>query len=426
MFSDVSGSTLHKAGRYSIPTVHNCIREDYETFCGEVKFGTIVDVQQLGESLKDVFSPTDPSPNMCSFFILMAAGSGTLKQFVPTLCNPVMNEKSVQPGLRRCSITLVTEDASSNAFLLRLAGLIRSLDDLSQLHDSGGSALRAYTFSAQVLATKVKDHREDAAKAFFCADVIAQSDFQIIRGWDCVGKSTIRLMRNSHLQGHQILFFVCEYVCVEYNAISLLQMCRERLSEALCQYVSTHCELRSIRDTQSLQPLNTTQDHFVFNDISYEDVEASLDVPEFRIPKELLEKKVARWLQYHEQHTSGIPGLLPIYVGMRARVTERISNKLKICKYTPCTVIARDLRSNDKQRVIMLFVRRNVWGRWWASRPDAVGKYRDRFWWWYRCKSAAGEFFDCVRLKDKWYAWDDENPAHIDGPFFEIELCEFN
>ena len=37
------------------------------------------------------------------------------------------------------------------------------------------------------------------------------------------------------------------------------------------------------------------------------------DTPEFRISKDQLDKKRARWLQFHDQHTSGIPGLLPLY-----------------------------------------------------------------------------------------------------------------
>ena len=49
--------------------------------------------------------------------------------------------------------------------------------------------------------------------------------------------------------------------------------------------------------------------------------------------------KKQRWLQYHDQMTAGIPGLLPLYLGMRARVTEKISKTLGILKHTPCTVV---------------------------------------------------------------------------------------
>ena len=73
------------------------------------------------------------------------------------------------------------------------------------------------------------------------------------------------------------------------------------------------------------------------------------DAPEFRISKDLLDKKRARWLQLHDQQTGGIPGLFPLYKGLRMRTTERISKKLKIWKHTPCTVYAWDLHPSDKQ-----------------------------------------------------------------------------
>ena len=61
-----------------------------------------------------------------------------------------------------------------------------------------------------------------------------------------------------------------------------------------------------------------------------------------------IEKKRARWLQYHDQMTAGIPGLLPLYYGMKARVTEKISKQLRILKHTPCTVVGWDLHSADR------------------------------------------------------------------------------
>ena len=61
------------------------------------------------------------------------------------------------------------------------------------------------------------------------------------------------------------------------------------------------------------------------------------------------ERKKQRWLQYHDQRTAGIPGLLPLYVGMRGRVTEKISKKLRILKHTPCTVVGWELHPNDRQ-----------------------------------------------------------------------------
>ena len=123
--------------------VSNCTREEYQTFLAEVNYGTILDVRQLGVSLKAGSSPTNPGPHTCSLFIVMAARSGKLMHFEPKLCNQVTNEKSVQHGLHRGSITLVTEYAPSNAFSPWSADLIGSLNDMSRLKDIGGAALHA-------------------------------------------------------------------------------------------------------------------------------------------------------------------------------------------------------------------------------------------------------------------------------------------
>ena len=61
-----------------------------------------------------------------------------------------------------------------------------------------------------------------------------------------------------------------------------------------------------------------------------------------------MERKRSRWLQYHDQMTCGLPGLLPLYYGMPARVTERISKKLRILKHCPCTVVGWVLHSADR------------------------------------------------------------------------------
>ena len=37
---------------------------------------------------------------------------------------------------------------------------------------------------------------------------------------------------------------------------------------------------------------------------------------------EQVEWKRSTWLQFHDQKTKGIPGLLPLYAGMKARVTD--------------------------------------------------------------------------------------------------------
>ena len=44
---------------------------------------------------------------------------------------------------------------------------------------------------------------------------------------------------------------------------------------------------------------------------------------------EKVEQKRNRFLQYHDQQTAGIPGLLPMYIGLKARVTEKIAKGKK-------------------------------------------------------------------------------------------------
>ncbi len=73
---------------------------------------------------------------------------------------------------------------------------------------------------------------------------------------------------------------------------------------------------------------------------------------------EQLEKKRARFLQFHDQKTAGLPGILPLYPNIRMRVTDKISKKLGILKHTSCTVVRWDLhpadRNHDKEPERML------------------------------------------------------------------------
>ena len=75
-----------------------------------------------------------------------------------------------------------------------------------------------------------------------------------------------------------------------------------------------------------------------------------------RNPKEIaatpekVDKKRDRFLQFHDQHTAGIPGLFPMYRGLKARVTEKIAKgkRLTILKHTPCEVVGWDLHAGDR------------------------------------------------------------------------------
>ena len=83
---------------------------------------------------------------------------------------------------------------------------------------------------------------------------------------------------------------------------------------------------------------------------------AAQDTP--RNPRELgknPDQKRLRWLQFNDQKTSGIPGLFPLFLGMHARVTEKIARgkdpngePIVILKHTPCTVCGWDLSSADR------------------------------------------------------------------------------
>ena len=70
------------------------------------------------------------------------------------------------------------------------------------------------------------------------------------------------------------------------------------------------------------------------------------DVP--HNPKEIastadkVDKKRKRFLQFHDQKTAGIPGLFPLYPGLKARTTEKIAKgkQITILKHTSCEVVS--------------------------------------------------------------------------------------
>ena len=60
-------------------------------------------------------------------------------------------------------------------------------------------------------------------------------------------------------------------------------------------------------------------------------------------PKEIsgnpatMQKKLDRFLQFHDQRTAGIPGIFPMYLHMKARVSEKLAQgpRITILKHTP-------------------------------------------------------------------------------------------
>ena len=59
--------------------------------------------------------------------------------------------------------------------------------------------------------------------------------------------------------------------------------------------------------------------------------------------------KLTRFLQFHDQQTEGIPGLFPLYEGLRVRVTEKIkkSAEVMILKHMTGTVTGYSLHAGD-------------------------------------------------------------------------------
>jgi len=73
------------------------------------------------------------------------------------------------------------------------------------------------------------------------------------------------------------------------------------------------------------------------------------------IPKDpqKLKAKRERFLQFHDQKTAGMPGLCPLYRGLKMRTTEKIrkSKAIVVLKHTPCTVVGWRLHELDQLKV---------------------------------------------------------------------------
>ena len=65
----------------------------------------------------------------------------------------------------------------------------------------------------------------------------------------------------------------------------------------------------------------------------------------------MIDQKRERFLQFHDQKTAGIPGLLPLFLGLRGRFTEKISKKksMPILKHQEFIVVGWDLHPIDRQ-----------------------------------------------------------------------------
>ena len=92
-------------------------------------------------------------------------------------------------------------------------------------------------------------------------------------------------------------------------------------------------------------------------------------------------QKLSRFLQLHDQKTSGIPGLFPAYMGMRARVNEKIakSKHLTILKHSSCEIVgwrlhpADELSDSQPERVLhhlMQVIFLHFLGEKWQIHPN--------------------------------------------------------
>ena len=60
-----------------------------------------------------------------------------------------------------------------------------------------------------------------------------------------------------------------------------------------------------------------------------------------------LNKKRRRWLEFHDQKTGGIMGLLPLIKGLPVRLTDHINRNLGLYKQTKCTIHGWTLNINE-------------------------------------------------------------------------------
>ena len=65
------------------------------------------------------------------------------------------------------------------------------------------------------------------------------------------------------------------------------------------------------------------------------------------LDRKALNKKRRRWLEFHDQKTGGIMGLLPLIKGLPVRLTDHIDRNLGLYKQTKCTIHGWTLNINE-------------------------------------------------------------------------------
>ena len=63
--------------------------------------------------------------------------------------------------------------------------------------------------------------------------------------------------------------------------------------------------------------------------------------------------KRRRWLEFHDQKTGGIMGLLPLIKGLPVRLTDHIDRNLGLYKQTKCTIHGWTLNVNEAHTLLV-------------------------------------------------------------------------
>ena len=65
------------------------------------------------------------------------------------------------------------------------------------------------------------------------------------------------------------------------------------------------------------------------------------------LDEDALNSKRRRWLEFHDQKTGGIMGLLPLVKGLPVRLTEHVDRGLGLFKNSKCTIHGWTLSENE-------------------------------------------------------------------------------
>ena len=70
------------------------------------------------------------------------------------------------------------------------------------------------------------------------------------------------------------------------------------------------------------------------------------------LDKNRMDEKRRRWLQFHDQKTGGIMGILPLVKGLPVRLTDHIDRDRGLYKQTKCTIHGWSLSINEERPLL--------------------------------------------------------------------------